>query len=274
MACVVALTTVLAGSSRAGTIPFDPMRGLVEVQVTIDGHATGRFGIDTGADLLYIDRGWAKRNQLRLDGAPQRGAVSIGGESSAQSVPVRSIEIGDQRLYNLTGTAIDMAALVANPKATPPEGLIGYDVLRRFFVTVDYPSREMTLNTTEPDFVAGGDYGSVPFEIARHLIIVDVTFNDSVTVPMALDYCATHVFISPELADRLGYDRDADQVTIPKISIDNTITTERVAAGIDDMSALHGRLGDAVFEGLIGGSFLYPHKITIDYRRERIYLHR
>ncbi len=274
-ATIVSAALVLVATVWAGTIRFDPMHGLVEVDVVIDGHAKGRFGIDTGADLFYIDRGWAKRNQINVtDGPPQRGAVSVGGESGARMVPVRSLEIGDERLYNLTGVAIDMAALVANPKATPPDGLIGYDLLRRFFVTVDYPNRQMTLQSSQPDFLGRGGYETVPFEIAHHLIIVSVTIDDSVTVPMALDYCATHVLISPSLAARLGFDADAEQVTIPKVSMGGKITTEQVAAGIDDLSALRNRLGEDAFEGLIGGSFLYPHKITIDYGRDRIYLHR
>jgi len=264
---------LIAGVATAGTMPFDPLQGLVEVEVVLDGRVKGRFGIDTGADQFYIDRTFAEKNGIPVSsGPPQRAVVGAEGHSEARAINIRSLEIGDERLYNLTATAIDMQNLVADKRATPPDGLIGYEVLRRFYITVDYPNKSMTLQMHEPSFLESAP-PSVPFEIAHHLILVDVTIDDSVTVPMALDYCASWVFISPTLAERLGHDPAAEQVQLGTVSLGETITSSDVAAGISDLSPLHARLRGVEFEGLIGGTFLYRHKITIDYRRNRIYLH-
>jgi hypothetical protein len=138
----------------------------------------------------------------------------------------------------------------------------------------------MTLQQEEPSWLGEGDYETITFTIDHHLIIVDVTFpgggedGDSVMVPMALDYCASFVFLTPDLAGRLGIDPDTDRVQMHNMTVGGKITTDTVYAGVSDLSNFKQRLFRADFEGLIGASFLYPHKITIDYRRDRIYLHR
>jgi predicted aspartyl protease len=245
------------------------------VQVTLDGRVTGRFGIDTGADHLYIDREFAEHNKLAVkDGPPQRGVVGVQGYSETGFCSIRSLAIGDERLYNLQASTLDMRAIIPNEEASPPDGLIGYDVLRRFYVTVDYPERTMTLQQTEPAFLSDGSVQSVPFETRHHLIMVRVTVNDSLSVPMALDYCASSVAITPELAAGLGIDSTIGTGTrIPAMSLGGVISADNVYAYVQDLTALQQRLNGVEMEGLIGGSFLHRHKITIDYKRERIYLH-
>ena len=67
-----ALLTV-ATSIGAVEVTFHPYRGLVEVEVLIDGRVKGRFGIDTGADRLYIDKKFAEKNNLsKVGGSPPR----------------------------------------------------------------------------------------------------------------------------------------------------------------------------------------------------------
>ena len=254
-------------------IPFDPMQGIVQVDITIDGHAKGRFGIDTGADHLYVDREWAAEHSLSVSGGqPMRSVQGIEGHSAARTMSIRSLEIGNERLYNVDAVAIDLGALIADKRAAPPDGLIGYSILRRFYITIDYPKHSMLLEQAEPEFLKGKAPRSVPFTQVNHLIMVEVTFNDSITVPMALDYCATHVFVSPELASRLGVNAGDPKATVGKVSLGGVINSESVYASVRDLGNLKQRLKGVEIEGLIGASFLYRHKITIDYRRNLIYL--
>lgn len=273
--CILTITLVFAAAlAAATTITFDPWQGLVEVDVVIDGHAKGRFGIDTGADHFYIDRTFATEHALNLaSGQPTRAVVGIEGHSEAFAGQVRSLEIGDQRLYNLDAVALDIHALIKDDRADPPDGLIGYNILRRFYVTVDYPNRQLTLQQTEPDFLHSSPPPYVSFETKGHLILVNATFNDSIIAPMALDYCASYVAISSELASRLNIPASTTHPRVGRLSVNNLIATDSVYVGIADMSAIRNRLQGVPLEGLIGASFLYRHKITIDYKRNRIYLH-
>ncbi|MFQ5498949.1 MAG: pepsin/retropepsin-like aspartic protease family protein [Candidatus Zixiibacteriota bacterium] len=261
--------------TRATTIPFYPHRGIVEVDVLLEGHIEGRFGIDTGADRLYINRDFAERNDMSLGIiGQQRKVVGIKGTSDAQSVAVHSLAIGDERLYDLVGTAIDIPSLIEDTSAGHPDGLIGYDILRRFYVTVDFPASRLEMYSHEPTFFGSDTYSTTDFDIKRNKIIVDVIINDSIPVPMLLDYCASYSAVTPELATRIDLTAKAGQVArVSQMRVGNSLATSNVAVTVSDLSRLYASLRGRPFEGIIGYTFLYHHKITIDYRRSRIYVH-
>ena len=168
-----------------------------------------------------------------------------------------------------------MSALANNSTVGHPDGLIGHDVLRRFFVTVDYPGRSMELASAVPDFLRGKRYFEVPFEQHKHLILVDVTLNDEISVPMILDYCASYSTISQSLAERLGLDSELEsRGTVDELTLDGTVTSQDVPVMVADHSVLRRSVPRAEFEGILGASFLYRYKITVDYNSQRIYVHR
>lgn len=261
-----------ADSLQAKSLPFDPMRGLVEVDVIINGHAKGKFGVDTGADFLYIDKTFVEKNNLKLENKqPRRSVTGVDGSSEVFAFNLRSLKIGDERLYNLDASVIDMSKIINDKRRGIPDGLIGYDVLQRFYVTVDYPNRSLELDMSEPSFIRNSKIDMVPFKFKRHFILVDVTLNDSITVPMILDYCASQVFISSRLADRLGFNSKRENIS--KVSLDEKVITKDVNTVIIDYTKLKKGIKGIEFEGILGASFLYRHKITVDYKRKRIYKH-
>ena len=179
--------------AAAVEVPFYPDRGLVEVEVLIDGRVKGRFGIDTGADRLYIDDDFAKKHGFsKLGGPPPRLVVGVDGSSAVSWVELRSLRVGDERLYNQRAAAIDLGALIKDKSRGYPDGLMGHETLRRFYVTVDYPQHLLQMRMEEPETFTTKKYVSVPFEIKRHFILVEAVLNDSVTASMILDYCASY----------------------------------------------------------------------------------
>ena len=137
--------TLTALTLLAAVIPFDPARGLVEVQVKLDGRVTGRFGIDTGADHLYIDRAFAEKNNLPIyDEMTGRQITGVEGSSKGYYTKLRSLEIGGERLFNVRATVTDIKAL-GGGRGNHPDGLIGFEVIRHFYVTVDYPNTVLQL---------------------------------------------------------------------------------------------------------------------------------
>ncbi len=269
---VILLTAVTAFGE---TIPFDPVRGLVEVEVTIDGRVKGKFGIDTGADRLYIDSAFAYKNNLSfLRSPPQRPVVGIDGSSEASFIDIRSLRIGRETLYNLQATAIHLDKIIKDKRLGYPDGLIGYEILRRFYVTVNYPTRSLTLEMGEPDFLKDGNYRTIRFSTHRHLILVDVTLNDSVTVPMILDYCASYTSLSKSLIRKLGLSpAPRRKLRVAEMSMGYAVTSTNVPVVVTDFSQFKKTLEGGDFEGILGASFLYRHKITIDYKSKRIYVH-
>ncbi len=275
MAFVTALIVLLAASASVTDFSFDPEMGLVEVEVVLDGRVRGSFGIDTGADGLYIDRNFALRNHLRIDKEPAPfSVVGIDGRTDAFAIPIRSLQIGHDRLFNLDGAAIDMSALTSGPEVKHPDGLLGHDILRRFYVTVDYPNQTMRLETMQPSFLKGDEYLSIPFKIFGHMIVIDVAFDELTKVPMAVDYCASHTAITQELAERLGLGAELDEVhVIPEMQIARGVLSTDVVSIVTDLSGILGNIPQANIHGILGSTFLRGHRLTVDYRRQLIYIH-
>lgn len=272
--CFAILTPWVAG--WAGPVPFDPHRGLVEVEVEINGIVKGTFGIDTGADRLYIDRRFADKNHLKIsDSSEKLHVAGMEGIAEASDLSLRSLRIGEgETLYNLDATAVDMNTLAGQCPEKHPDGLIGHEVLRRFYVTIDYPERIFELVSQEPQFLCDGRFVEVPFKQQRHLILVDVYFGEGVEAPMILDYCASLTTISPHLAEELDYDPNGpSRITIPNMSIGGVVESVDVPALIKDHCLLKASVPDANFEGILGASFLYRHEITVDYKRQKVYVH-
>lgn len=267
---------LVAGSAMATTnIPFDPARGLVEVEVLINGHIKGKFGIDTGADRLYIDRNFCLKHGLELrKNSSERQVVGIDGSSKAEAVKLRSIKFGSELLVNQRATAIDLAKLVADTTGNIPDGLLGFEVLKKFYVTVDYPQRKLQLSEDLPGIIYGNSYKSESFELLRHMIIVEVVLNDSVSAPMILDYCASYTVLSDSLAARLGLKpKGSGFARVNKISLGEMFTSQNVVVIITGLENYLRSTPRAKFEGLLGGTFLRDHTVTIDYKRKQIYLH-
>ncbi len=273
----VFLGAVLMGVGFVSGAPvtFDPNRGLVEVQVQIDGRVTGKFGLDTGADRLYIDREFAKTNGLSFaEGAIPHEVVGIDGADRSTFVSLRSLAIGDDRMYNLSAVAIDLNRLTKGQTGDHPDGLIGFDILRTFYLTIDYPGRSADLYVAEPRFLSGRDYLTVPFRLCKHLIIVDATIDGKVTRPMILDYCASSTVLSTKLANELGLTPRPDgSVTLSSVTLGGVVSQNDVSAVVTDLESYRKSFRDADFEGIIGNSFLWRHKVTIDYKRLRVYFH-
>ena len=259
------------------TIPFDFHRGLVEVDVLIDGRVKAKLGIDTGADRLYLDDDFVKANGIEITGMSQdRAIMGVGGVARGQAAELRSLAIGDQRLYNLNATVIDLAALVASDeeRVRGLDGLIGHEVLQRFYITVDYPGETITIQTTQPDFIGTGDYDEVKFSRRRHLLLVDATINGSVEVPMVLDYCASHTSLDLGLAKQLGFNEPVGSVvTLGSVALSDAVAADSTYAAISDLSGLKSSVRNGNFGGMLGGSFFYRYKITVDYKREKVYFH-
>lgn len=266
----------LAAALVATPIPFDPERGLVEVQVLIDGRVQGRFGLDTGADRLYIDRAFAKKNGLSFaEGAPSHQIVGVDGVAQSSAVSLRSLEIGDERLYNLLAAAIELSDLTHGRTGDHPDGLIGFDILRRFYLTIDYPHHTADMYMAEPRFLAGREFETVPFRQFNHLIIVEARFSKEIVRPMVLDYCASITTISDQLARELAVSADSRGIgTIQSITLGDGVSSEMVPAAVANIEAYRRNFRGADFEGIIGASFLRSFKVTVDYKRSRVYFHR
>jgi len=115
-----------------------------------------------------------------------------------------------------------------------------------------------------------------PYEGMARRIIIPVTFNQSVTAPMALDTGAPGLIISPELAEALGLmDEEATKLIVNAGGIGGSVPAIRTiidtveVGGAKDhfipttvVSSISGS-----FEGLVGMDFMSNYSIRIDPRK-------
>lgn len=256
-------------------VPFDPSRGIVEVPVTINGAVIGKFGVDTGADRLYVDKTFAAKHELPIRKRSGKTVVGVDGQSEAAAVDLRSFDFAGNSLHDITATIIDIDALVKDKRFGHPDGLIGYELLQRCYVTVDYESKTIDLQMEEPGFLQQEvSFEIIPFDVQYHFILVDALLNDSVEARFILDYCASFTTITREIADLLGLKQDAPKGhTVSTFSVGSELSSSNVRVLVDDLTNLKERVGEIKIDGLLGANMLFRHKITVDYKRERLYIH-
>lgn len=125
------------------TAAFDLHANLIVVDTIIEG-VQKRFVLDTGAAATVVDSEAALElgleEQHRLVG---RGA---GGDVEMGMVEVRSIRVGDSEVRDLTCLVMDLGGL-RERIVDPIDGILGYDFLSRFVLTIDYGQRALTLKT-------------------------------------------------------------------------------------------------------------------------------
>jgi predicted aspartyl protease len=263
-------TAVLLAGAHAGESPFDPTRGLVELPVVVNGLVRGKFGLDTGADRLYVDKTFATANRLGTTRTIKYEVRGIDGTSPAAHIELGSLRFADETLIDIGATVIDLSALTKDTTGGVPDGLIGFDVLRRFYVTVDFPNQSINLEQSQPAFLNGNRYEEVPFDLVKHFVMVDVIINGTIPARMMLDYCASYTVITPAFATRLG--TDGEYAKLESIALGSS-ETPQVRVVIADHSNILKGSPDLEIDGILGATFLYPHVITVDYRRAKIYVH-
>lgn len=273
---VIMLSVVTWGEGQTGEVSFDFSRGLVEVQVIINDSVEATFGIDTGADRLYINREFAADHRLPFGVGPSlRRIRTLEGSGGGRYVSLKKMNFGSIDLRNLKAVAVDMGRLIGDTGQHILDGLIGYEILRNYYITVDYLSQTLSLDTSRPAFLNGRRYETFDFKRIGHFIIVQVRINGQDAVPMAVDYCSSPTTLSLELAKSLGLKSDPGQFQkVATMDLGKGVVSRDVDVLVSDLSSLNRSRRGIAFEGILGASFLYRHKITVDYRQNKLYVHR
>ena len=268
---ILLLCFFIAASVFGGGLSFSPERGLVEIDIVLNGKIKGRFGIDTGADFLYIDRKFAFENKLNIIPQSLRPVTGIKGQSKATPISLKSVEIGEAKLVNVKATAIDLNAFIKDTSMGIPDGVIGYSILKEFYITIDFPNHTIYMEAEKPDFLRGRNYKTLPFTQYKHLILVKSKINDLIEANLILDYCASYTSFSENIADQLSINSRKGKVK--EIDIGEGISSGPVTCLVNDFKKLKKALPRADFEGILGYSFLCQYKVTIDYKNKLLYFH-
>jgi hypothetical protein len=148
----------IAGASSA-TVPFDLLNNHIYVQVKLNGHGPFRFLCDTGgANVVSPDL--ARELGLKSEGALQGRGVGEKSEDVALT-KVDSLALGNITLSSQVFAVFPLASL-SSVEGVKVDGLVGYELFKRFTVKVDYQESRLTFTLPSAFSYTGGGI-VVPF---------------------------------------------------------------------------------------------------------------
>ena len=150
----------IAGGETSTTVPFELLNNHIYLQVKLNGKGPFRVLCDTGGANIVTPT-IARELGLKSEGALQGRGV---GEKSEDVglVKLQSLQVGDATLSNQLFAVYPLESLSA-AEGVPENGLIGFEVFKRFVVKVDYEHGMLTL-VIPSAFAYHGDGTAVPFQ--------------------------------------------------------------------------------------------------------------
>lgn len=126
-------------------IPFElaaPAKPLIVVSAMINGTGPHRLAVDTGASSTLIDSALA----AKLGIASKKGddITGAGGTLSMSIGRIDKLAIGAAETRDFP-VAIGSLAALASALGTQLDGIVGYDFLKHYRVTIDYEGAKMVL---------------------------------------------------------------------------------------------------------------------------------
>jgi hypothetical protein len=264
-------------------VPFELWRNHIYISASINGKGPFRFIFDSGAGGTAINRKLVNEMGLtRLGTAEARG---VGGADSTEVYQIDTLEVAGVRLMGLPGSTIDFDQLESVAE-TRIDGIIGYDLLNRFAISVDYTDHRLVIY--RPGIEPHSTWGEpCRLTIDLRLPYVDATVEDTIAARFRLDTgsASTIDFHTPFV---LAHDLRKDTTTSrpvtatgiggtiagnvglsPAINIcDNRIDSLLVSFS----STPTGLFAGSNTAGNIGTGVLKAFTVTFDYGRETVYL--
>lgn len=163
----MAATARIEEAGGVTRIPFDLVNNHIYVDGRIDGKPA-RFLVDTGGVNLLTPAA-AKKFGLAAEG--KLAARGVGEQEVDLALAhAQEVRVGGAALAHPMFYVIDLGELPA-VEGVAADGLVGYEMFRRFGVTIDYAGHVLTL--TEPaKFAPPAGAHALPFEQAERIPIV------------------------------------------------------------------------------------------------------
>ena len=277
------------GTRGVARLPFHYRRGHVWVRASINGRPPADFVLDTGCTGTAIDRAYANAAGLELEGQMATegvGGVDTGGWSHLRAIRLtdaagRGVEVPDL-LVSVLRINDDMERLDWDDTA----GLIGYDVLSRFVVELDFDRQVVTLYDPATFHYAGAGT-ALPFTLWQCIPVVDVTLNGTChgrfivdvgnATPLAVhsehvDACRLFSAKRKEIEHWVGGIGGALPEMVCRLD-SLQIGTFRWSEPVAGLTLHHiGIAGSKDVQGNIGTSVLDRFKCTFDYAHARLWL--
>ncbi len=207
----------LSSTATSTEIPFVPIsEGMNHFRafglgIKVNGH-DWRLEIDTGASGLVVSREVAQSAGLKLVSAGEMSGVGSEGAKKAFTAYADVIRIGSLEFHDCMVHVLDSRTVATT------DGLVGMDVFSNFLVTLDYPTRKLTLSplptrpqqTTAQPSLATGDSADDENSAASA-----PAANDAANVRLATSHGPYDRYIAPEMKDYVRLYRVGHMLLMP-----------------------------------------------------------
>lgn len=270
-------------------LPAQVTQGLLVVEAEVDGRR-GAFFLDSGAPgLLLNQREFAPPSGEAVP--PAQGSRGVnGGMGSFSHYLVQHFNCQGIALDSQQVATFDMASLQRRLGVAKLLGIIGYDVLREYALTLDYRAGRVLLQKPGAPGTTPAAGVRVPFRLRGHLPVVAATIEGR-PYQLGIDCGAQTNLLDPAAAVALtrklrhreqvtlrGADAagsTAGAATVPRLTLaDGQLTFRRQATTFADISHLSRVPGPVPLEGLLGYPLLSQYRTTIDYVNQAVVFER
>ena len=177
----MAATAHIDNPNGVARIPFELLNNHIYVSGRIDGKPA-RFLVDTGGVNLLTP---AAAKKFGIVGEGKMAAGGVGEQRVDLALAhAKEVRVGDAVLDHPVFYIIDLGKL-AEVEGSDADGLVGYEMFRRFGVTIDYAGHTLTL-ADPAKFAAPAQASVVPFELNDRIPIIAGTL-DGVPVRISVD---------------------------------------------------------------------------------------
>jgi hypothetical protein len=168
----MAATAHIDSADGSARIPFELINNHIFVDATINGRPA-RLIVDTaGANILTP----AAAAKFGVNGAGKLSAAGNGEERTDFAFAnIDDLRVGAARMDHPVFYIVDLGQL-ADVEGVPLDGLVGYELFRRFGTTIDYARREFTL-TDARKFTPPPGASAIAFDLDDHVPIVAATLG-------------------------------------------------------------------------------------------------
>lgn len=273
----------IAGGAHQTTVPFVLINNHIYVDVRLNGRGPYRLLLDTGGVAIItptVQRELGLEAQGKMEGS---GAGEARVDVSLTKVS--ELRIGDAVIKDQVFAVFPLESF-ADVEGVPQNGIIGYEVFRRFITRIDYARGELTL-IDRRHFDPSKAGGVVPFAFNEHVPMVKGEI-DGLAGEFQIDTGARSELVLTEpfatahglrAAHRRGveaisgwgvggpsrgYVTRMGLLKIGGIKFDAPVTTFSAAS--------RGAFGQASFAGNIGSGLLKRYIVTFDYENQKMYL--
>lgn len=264
-------------------LPFEYLGNEIVVNARINDMPEARFIIDTGASQTVLDSRVAQ--SIGPLAASTFNVTSGAKAVSLSYTKIAKLKLGDVNVEDASALVKDLSSF-ATAIGQRPAGLIGSNVLRRFYVSIDYQNKKLVLSDPDAVVVPSGAkvIGTSPV-FGSSALVVKGKIDRRQEVNFLVDTGAAFNNLPRRVADKLdtgpvlpvgtifgldGKPVEIGAVKFKVLEIGPVSVTDPVFVVQPDNKPGTAGLFSAKSLGTLGNPLWAKSRISIDYRNERL----